>query len=301
MCAVLDAAEWTVWSTTARLVVTDAEALPAARAIVVDQLAAIDQACSRFRDDSEIRELERSGGRPVHVSPLLGELLAAALAAARRTNGDVDPTVGTALAELGYDRDLAQVAGVSIRLRSRPVPGWQQVQQRGRWVQVPEGVGLDLGATGKAFAADRCAAMVADRLNVGALVSLGGDIATAGPAPYGGWRIRVQDLPGDPSCTIALPAAAAVATSSTQHREWRNGADVLHHVLNPRTGRPAARVWRSVSVAAGTCVEANTLTTAALVRGQTAIDWLTTLGAPALLVRADGGVVRLGGWPESNS
>src|SRR5262245_46148194 len=111
--------DWTVWSTTASLVVTDSECLADAQALVIDQLATIEQACSRFRDDSELRQLERSGGGPVPVSPLLAGLLAASLEAARRTEGDVDPTVGTALAELGYDRDLSLVASSGTRILVR--------------------------------------------------------------------------------------------------------------------------------------------------------------------------------------
>jgi thiamine biosynthesis lipoprotein len=292
-------AQWSVWSTTARVVVTDPALLPDAEALVRHTLALVDEACSRFRDDSELVALRPSAGRPVRVSPLLAELIEAALAAAERTEGDVDPTIGGALSGLGYDRDLSQLPryAAAMPIVVRPAPGWRQVRLTDGQLTVPPGVELDLGATAKAFAADRCAHLVARECGVGVLVSLGGDIATAGPAPEGGWRVLVQDQPGDPQCTVAIPAGAALATSSTASRRWRRGDRILHHILDPRTCQPAPVVWRTVSVAAFSCLDANTMTTAALVRGHRAPDWLRQQGFAARLVTADGHVVTVGSWP----
>jgi len=286
------AAEWEVWTTTARIVVTDGDSLGDARALAEAQLNAIDVAGSRFRVDSELRACT---GRTSRVSPLLADLVRTALEAAEETQGDVDPTVGSALVELGYDHDLSDMDGLPVRVR---VPGWQRIRLDRRELTVPKGVELDLGATAKAFAADRCARLVNAYLHVGVLVSLGGDIATAGETPAGGWRVLVRDQPADPSCTVSIPAGTAMATSSTRSRTWRRNGLALHHILNPRTGWPADPVWRSVTVAAPTCVAANTATTAALVRGAQAPGWLRSRNVPARLVRADGEVVTLGGWPE---
>ncbi|MCM4078427.1 FAD:protein FMN transferase [Paractinoplanes hotanensis] len=296
-----DTAQWNVWGTVARVVVFSraaaASAAGEAAAIVRAELAAVDEACSRFREDSELRAACRAG-RPVVVTPLLAALVGAALTAARETAGDVDPTVGGALCGLGYDRDFAALTGrpVAPAVRVFPTPDWRSVRLRGRELTVPDGVLLDLGATAKAFAADRAAARVARELGVGVLVALGGDIATAGPAPDGGWRVLVRDGPEDPSCAVRLPAGAALATSSTVSRTWGRPGELLHHIVDPRTGRPATRVWRTVSVAATSCLRANTLTTAAIVRGH---------GAPALLGRAPSRLVtpslevlRRGGWPS---
>jgi thiamine biosynthesis lipoprotein len=291
-----DTAQWSVWGTVARIVVTDPARLAEAAGIVRAELAAVDAACSRFRPDSELNAACRAN-RPVRVSPLLAELVAAALDAARRTGGDVDPTVGAALCGLGYDRDFAALTGrrVAPAVRIYPTPDWRAVRLRDRELTVPHGVLLDLGATAKAVAADRAAALVALRLGTGVLVALGGDIATAGPAPDGGWRVLVQDRPGDPRCTVCLPAGAALATSSTTGRTWGRPGELLHHILDPRTGRPAPTVWRTVSVAAYSCLLANTLSTAAIVRGHEAPALLD--GVPSRLVTADLDVLRLGGWP----
>ena len=230
-----------------------------------------------------------------------------ALRAARLTDGDVDPTVGAAMSAAGYDRDfqLIEPNGPPLSLTVRQVPGWREVRLDGRSLILPKGVQLDLGATAKAWAADRSAARIASQLGCGVLVSLGGDIAVAGPPPAAGWRIRVQDVTGAPGDPPAGPYAliairdGGLATSSTAARRWQRGGDVLHHILDPRTGLPAEPVWRTVSVAAGSCADANAASTAAVIRGRRALGWLTRLGLPARLVDATGAVFTVAGWPDS--
>jgi len=299
----LGVAEWSVWTTTARLVVTEESALAEATAVVFEQLAKVDAAANRFLAGSEVSRLARGTGTPAAVSPLLAELIGVALAAAAATGGAVDPTLGGPLLDLGCpDLAAAEPTGPTAG-PDRPQPSvrrrtsWRDVRLDGRMVTLPAGTLLDLGATAKAHAADRCAVAVADRFGCGALVSLGGDLRAAGPPPDGGWQVLVQDGPDEPASQVRLAGAAAVATSSTLHRTWRQGGTVRHHVLDPATCRPAAPVWRTASVAADTCVRANTWSTAALVRGHAAERDLRRAGVGARLVAADGAVVRLGGWP----
>ncbi|MGV9838816.1 FAD:protein FMN transferase [Nocardia niigatensis] len=401
MTAALDrtaATEWQVWSTTARVVVTDPAALRPARTLIRAHLAEVDAACSRFRIDSEISRLCRAAGQPTRISPLLSSHLHAALTAARDTGGDLDPTIGATLIALGYDRDFtlllpdssvraaakagkpdahtpiraeatsaaagdsttaqpesgttdaavdgpgsrrtvpsaaaapsvvdgsadaavaseqranaARLGGfgiagldggaagrrVSVALTSRPA--WTDIRVEGELVSVPAGVLLDLGATAKALAADDCARLVAQRFGCGVLVSLGGDIATVGPAPEGGWQVLVEDRPGEPRSRIALPEGAALATSSTLRRRWWRGGSLVHHIVDPRTGVAADPVWRTVSVAAGSCLAANTAATAAVVRGRDAVTGLRAQGLPSRLVSRDGRVITLCGWPQAVS
>ena len=296
-------ASWRALGTLVQLVVTEPAALPEARHLLENDLAEVDAACSRFRADSEIRAL---GGGQQRISPLLAEALAVALRAARLTDGDVDPTVGAAMSKAGYDRDFQHIEpnGPPLSLTVRKVPGWRAVRLDGQSLILPAGVRLDLGATAKAWAADRSAARITSQLGCGVLVSLGGDIAVAGPAPDGGWRIRVQDVTGAPGDPPAGPYAliairdGGLATSSTAARRWQRGGDVLHHILDPRTGLPAEPVWRTVSVAAGSCADANAASTAAVIRGRRALGWLTQLGLPARLVDATGVVFTVAGWPD---
>lgn len=299
-------ADWTALGTQVWLVVTDPDMLAAGRRLLAADLAQVDAACSRFRPDSELMSLTAAAG-PVQVSPLLAEAIGVALRAARLTGGDVDLTVGTAMVAIGYDRDFAQLpaSGPPVTLAVRAVPGWQQVhldEQAGR-LSLPRGVQLDLGATAKAWAADRSAARLAATLGCGVLVGLGGDISVAGEPPPGGWRVRVQDVTGRPEDPPVGPAAVVaiqdggLATSSTTARRWRRGGEVLHHILDPRTGLPVPDYWRTVSVAAATCVDANTASTAAIIKGRDAVAWLANSGLPARLVDAAGNVQAVNGWP----
>jgi thiamine biosynthesis lipoprotein ApbE len=299
-------ADWKALGTMVQLIVTDPGRLADGRRMLEADLDAVDAACSRFRPDSELVALD-SAPAPVELSPLLAEAVAVALRAARLTDGDVDPTVGAAMAAIGYDRDFALVpaSGPPLTLRVRSAPGWRQVQfnEQTRILVLPAGVRLDLGATAKAWAADRSAARLAAALGCGVLVSLGGDIAVGGQTPPGGWRVRVQDVTGRPEDPPVGPSAVVairdggLATSSTTARRWRRGGDVLHHILDPRTGLPAPACWRTVSVAAASCVDANTASTAAIIRGRAAPGWLTSLGLPARLVDEAGHVHTIAGWP----
>ena len=299
-------ATFDVFGTTGTLTVTRPAALIAARGLVAAELANIDLACSRFREDSELSRLNGADGAATRVSELFAEALEVALRAARLTDGDVDPTCGRALIELGYDRDFAEINPASIRISpvAAPVPGWRRIGYEPllRLVHVPQGIVLDLGATAKAWAADRCATKVAEGLDCGALVSLGGDVAAAGPPPAGGWRIRVTDHhaadDSAPGQTVAIHSGG-LATSSTTVRTWPLGSSrrMVHHIVNPATGESACSRWRTVSVAAATCVDANTASTAAIIRDDRAPQWLESLALPARLVAVDGHVVHTAGWP----
>ena len=293
---------WRALGTTAEVVVTDADALSRAHRAVLAEVAAIDAACSRFRPDSELVALNAAAGGPVPVSPLLGEALDVALDAARRSGGTVDPTVGAALVAAGYDDDFARLPADGPAIVARPAPGWRKIRRhRGaRTVTVPRGVQIDLGATAKALAADRAARAAALAApGVGVLVSLGGDVAVAGPPPGDGWPVGIADdhRDGRPAATILL-REGGLATSSVTQRRWRRGGRVMHHILDPRTGAPVAPVWRTVSVAGASCVEANTASTAAIVWGAQARRRLARAGVHARLVSADGRVETTGGWPR---
>jgi FAD:protein FMN transferase len=314
-----------VFGTTAVLLVTSHQAADRARAIADELLAKVDAACSRFRPDSELSRLNAAGGAPVAVSQTFTDLLAAALRAAELTGGDVDPTCGAALTALGYDRDFAGLpaagpagsvgpadqpsSGITgaapLLSQVRLVPGWRSVHlgHRARLVRLSHGALLDLGATAKAWAADRCAEQIAAALGCGVLVSLGGDVAVAGPPPAAGWRIRVTDDSAAPDSapgqTVTI-TSGGLATSSTTVRTWQQGDRRVHHIINPATGAPATSCWRTVSVAAGTCTDANTASTAAIIRGGAALGWLHDLGLPARLVRLDGTTLTTAGWPADD-
>lgn len=286
-------ASWPLWSTFAEVVVIDPDTIEEAANLLDAYLREVELATSRFRADSEIRRL------PPVVSDLLARHLDAALWAAGLTEGRLDLTVGTALRELGYDRDLDLIGldGDCPVAVVGPVPGWRRVRLLGNRLEVPASVELDLGATTKALAADEGAALINRRLGTGVLVNLGGDLATGGPAPEGGWSVRVE-ADGAPPVEVSIQAGAALATSSTRRRRWTLGGAEWHHLIDPATGGSVSPVWQAVSVSAQTCLGANVASTAAIVMGESGLGWLQDRGLPARLVHADGSVRRTGGWPE---
>ena len=302
------AAEWRDWTCLVRVVVTDPAALDQARHVLEDLMGAVDIACSRFREDSELCAVDAAPGRWTYVSPLLEELLAVALEAARRTNGAVDPTVAVSLVGLGYDRAVHEIPSDAPTYPT-PAPGWRSVEldRDLHRVRIPAGVHLDLGATAKAWTADTAAAEITARTGSGCLVSIGGDIAVAGPAPDRGWRVRVEDVtgrPGDPAsgpATVVRLRAGGLATSSTVSRRWQRDGLSLHHVVDPLTGLPPTPHWRTVTAVADSCLLANTLTTAAIVRGADAWPALRAAGVPVRLVTVGGEVLTVGGWPASGA
>ncbi len=279
-------------------------AVGAARVVIED----FDSACSRFRPDSELMAVNAGAGAPVGVGTTLLDATEAALAAAEATNGVVDPTVGGALLALGYDRDFDAVLSLSPdrptpRVLARTVPGWRTValdRDRGT-IRLARGASLDLGASAKALAADRCAAGAHEATGVGVLVSLSGDIGIAGPAPEDGWVVRVADDhragPQAPGQTI-LVADGGLASSSTTTRRWSTTKGAVHHLIDPATGEPAEGPWRTVSVAAASCLAANVASTATIIGGLERLAWLRGLGLPARLVGHGGETAHVNGWPS---
>jgi FAD:protein FMN transferase len=304
-CATLEA-----FGSSAQVAVAEAGALETARAVVERIVVEFDHACSRFRADSELSAVNAAAGAAVRVGPVLLEAVTVALRAAQLTGGDVDPTIGRALISLGYDRDFAAMSragsGVAMSPGARPlasVPGWRTVtvDPERSTIRVVGGVSLDLGATAKALAADRAAAEASAAAGCGVLVSFGGDLAIVGPAPPEGWRIRVTDdhragfdAPGQ---WISL-SSGGLATSSTAVRRWHTDAGTAHHLIDPLTGRSVESVWRTVSVSASSCLDANIASTATIVRGEKAAPWLEALALPSRLVRTNGTVRHVGGWPS---
>ena len=252
--------------TTAELTLADETYADEAEVLMRKRLHEIDRAASRYRPDSEIALVEAMGG-PRRVSALLSGAIHTALAAARETGGLVDPT-------------------------TRPgTPGtWSVVRldPHRRLLDMPAGVEIDVGATGKAFMSDRIAREVHRATGTAVMVNLGGDIACAGGQS---WHIGVaDDHRASGADQVVRIQSGGVATSSTTVRPG--------HIIDPTTGDPVRSPWRTVTVAARTCVTANTASTAAIVMGEQAPKWLAARGLPARLVARDGTVIQVGGWPS---
>jgi thiamine biosynthesis lipoprotein len=288
------------WSCSVRLVVDDPAALAPATDDLHTILANVDAVASRFRRDSALSIANRGAGRPTAVPKLLVELVGVALGAAQQTGGAVDPTLGLAMQHIGYDRDIAAVAanGAALDSDAPRLGAWRSVRLHRQvgLLTVPAGVALDLGATTKAWTADHAAHALATRYDTAVLVELGGDLAVAGHRPDG-WCIQVAEREGRGG-QLVLVRHGGLATSTTTVRTWNRGGQQLHHIVDPTTGLSSDGPWRTVSVAAPRALAANVASTAAIVRGTDAVDWLTSRGLPARLVARDGSVTTTPGWPR---
>jgi thiamine biosynthesis lipoprotein len=240
---------------------------------------------------------------------VLNAAMTHALRVAAATDYLVDPTVAAAVIAAGYDSDIADVIARATTTNpwsiaeATAAPGaWRVRHDRDAAVlTVPAGVGIDLGATAKALAADRAAARILRMVGGGVLVGVGGDIAVAGNAPEGGWRIAIGDdhRAGSATHQQVSITSGGLATSSTVARRWRTSSGWAHHIIDPRTGRNPDPCWRSASVAAASCVDANAAATAAIVLGAAAPDWLRRQGLPAQLINIDGAATAVVGWPTA--
>ena len=290
------------WSCTVRLVVDDPAALTPATADLHALLDRVDAAASRFRADSPLGRANARAGRPVPVPWLLVDLVDAALRMAAHTGGAVDPTVGLAVRRIGYDRDIAEVAADGPEPPpAAPARSWRAVRldRTAGLLTVPAGAALDLGATAKAYTADLAADTLSRRYGTPVLVELGGDLALAG-SRADGWCLQVAEREDGPGQLVQLHRGG-LTTSTTTVRRWLRGGRPVHHIVDPRTGAPAAGPWRTATVAADDALHANAASTAAIVLGERAPAWLAEHGYAARLVGTAGEISTTTGWPVASA
>lgn len=258
-------------------------AAEAALAEVPGWFAAWERALSRFRSDSELVALNhQAGAGPMPVSATLWAVIGSSLEAARLSGGLVTPTLLDALERAGYDRDFAALeretaAAAPGSARPTSVNDWRLVQLDAarRTVALPRGLRLDLGGFAKGWAADT----TVRRLEaVGpALVDVGGDIAVSGPQLDGSpWPIAVADpfAPDEP-LDLLMIRAGGVATSGRDYRRWRRGGVEAHHIIDPRSGEPAATDVIAATVVAPSVQEAEAAAKTILILGSDAgMAWL---------------------------
>ena len=286
------------WGMTGTLATQDPDREHDAYDILESWIGEIDRSCNRFHPDSELSLANALGGE-VEVSATFERALLAARAASDLTDGLCDPTVLDALEALGYDRDFTELAGGSERRdEPRPAPGpsaWS-INAVDHVLRLKPGTRLDLGASAKALLAD---AVLEDLRGAGgALVEVGGDVAVDGEGPDGPWVIGIStslEIRGDEP-RISLHRGG-IATSSTSTRSWQRGGMTVNHIVDPRTGECADGPFETTTVAGPDCVSANALATAALLWGEQAANRITDVGASGRLVRRDGSVAFVGGWP----
>ena len=284
-------------------------------------LREVEARLTRFNASSELMRLNQQAGRPFDATPILFDCLSIALATAERTNGLFDPALLPHLEAAGYDRDFDEIAHRDIGMVEKvlPVTGrWREIQLDAARAQItlPAGVQIDLGGIAKGWAADYLADhILAPYAN--ALINIGGDLRVrGGDAPETLWAIAIDnpllsDADNEEHLAIVTPGRGGVASSGANRRWWFQGQRVSHHLIDPRTGRPA-QVWTppeterdersgamliaAATAFAETATEAEVAAKIALLRGfphaLEAVDdaWTATPGTgTALLVALGGG------------
>jgi len=286
-------------------------ALPAsnldrARSIVQAEIRAVDTACGRFTEGSELTQVNQSDGQWVSVSSLLGEVIDVAVDAAEHSDGALDPTCARILEMLGpCSGDPGRGWGdprLPLGSASSPAGLWRSVTRHpsGRAVRLDDGVHLDLSVIANALCADHAAAKVTAELGGGVIVHLGGDVAANGSCPDGGWRVGVVD--DGRGSSSAGDCMMGVRTGGVAHvccpERSVIGPDLRRCVVHPVNASAGDPVWNMVTVAAPSCVDARVAVTVAVVRGARAIPWLSRRGVSARLVRHRGEVLELRGRPD---
>ena len=292
--------QFSTWGLSGTLATQSPSQLDFARTRLWHWIDLFDESCNRFRADSEISRLNAHGGAPFDLSPTLELALDAAVTACNATQGLCDPTVLPALVALGYDRDYDQLASHHVVLGAAlksPGIAALHLDREGHRVTLDRDCQLDLGASAKALVVDLVARDVA--VHGGVVVELGGDVTVSGRGPQGPWIVAIADrLTLNGTEPRVYVAGGAIATSSTVVRTWRAGDQIVNHIVDPRTGSYARGPYATATVAAATCVLANAFATAALLWGDDAAFHLTRAGCSGRLVRLDGSVEFVGGWPR---
>lgn len=296
---------WSDWSCRVRVTVTRPDVLVFAKQHLATVMADVASSADRFNAYSDVSRINGRAGQMVPVSRRTLALLETALDSAAETGGAVDPTVGAHVMRAGYDSDIEAIRDRLISLPEAagepPQADWTRVQMDLglSLAGVPAGFALDLGATAKSWTADVAAHAIAAGLGTGVLVEIGGDVSVAGHKDNP-WQVQVCERAGEPGQRVGL-TRGGLATSSTIARTWRTASGDAHHVIDPRTGRPSQGPWRTVTVWGPSAVQANTASTAALILGDEAVDYLRDSDLSARLVSTDGQITTLGDWPEAKA
>ena len=233
---------------------------------------------SRYRPDSVIAQVNSSAGRPVRLDAETAALIDFAAHCHRLSGGAFDITSGVLrrVWRFAAGATLPESAAVdAVRTRI----GFEKLNWQAPTLTVPSGMEIDLGGLGKEYAVDRVLALAATQAPGAVLVNFGGDLASSGPPVTGPWRVGVErpDSRCEPRLLLEL-SVGGLATSGDTHRFLVVDGVRYGHIMDVRTGWPVREAPRSVTVAAGTCVEAGMLATLAMLKGAEAESFLDAEG-----------------------
>jgi thiamine biosynthesis lipoprotein len=239
-----------------------------------------EQSLSRFRETSELNQLNRSAGIPFPVSETLWNVLQEALTSEQLSFGLVTPAVLDALVTAGYDRSFNVLAPTSAYLSPDHfaqvgVLSEVQLDESSRTVYLPPDLHLDFGGVAKGWAADQASRKLS--AFGPALVNAGGDIAISGPQSNGDpWPIGITDpFDSESNLEVLMIDRGGVATSGRDYRRWQRDGIWKHHIIDPRTGIPAQTDILTATVIAPSAVDAEVAAKVALISGSRAgLEWL---------------------------
>lgn len=283
------------------VVIAPEAALSAALQLTRDLFAEWEGVFSRFRPESELSRLNAAAGFRTPVSPLMLTVLSRALDAARATRGVFDPTILQRMLQIGYDRSFESLAPhLPAAYGSQPAQtgGWRNVEvnEARRHVRLPAGVGLDFGGIVKGMAVDAALDLLEEQHMAPAMVNAGGDLAVRGLPPESSfWPIAV---PGKDEGWVIGLERGAVATSGVARRRWMQGDQQRHHLIDPRTGEPAASSLWSVTSLAGACAQAEVAAKTTLILGrEQGARFIEEARLGALMIADSGEWSAAGAWP----
>ena len=292
-------AQFRAMGTTVSLLLPDAQlhiGVEATRNLFVEW----EQTLSRFLPESELSRLNQQAGTAVNVSPLLFHVLQAAWNAARETEGLFDPTLLTQLIHIGYDRTFDDIPAVIPASEQTLLAGgaWREIrlERRRRRVTLPAGAGVEVGGIAKGMAVDAALAHLHTLGIQTALVNAGGDLAVMGlPLGYEHWPLAIAGK----NRAWSIPFQyGALATSGVDRRHWQQGTLTRHHLIDPRSGESAQSGLWSVTVAAGSCQQAEVAAKVAFLLGaEQGRTFLNDHGLSGLLIHNDGSWTCAGSWP----
>lgn len=229
---------------------------------------------TRFSQQSELTQLNRSSGEWFDASPELFEVVELAIRMHHETHGLFDPGVLDALLQAGYNRsmdDLRREGAMPADETDRQLKSnftAVQLDSLNRRILLPQGTHIDLGGIAKGWIAEQAASLLARYSNTCA-VSAGGDMVLIGlPEGETTWSVGLEDpLYHDRDLAMLKVGPGAVATSSITKRRWKQGDQMQHHLIDPRTGKPAVTDWLSVTVVSPSAAEAEVYAKALLILG----------------------------------
>jgi thiamine biosynthesis lipoprotein len=273
-----------------------------------DFIDASERRFTRFSDDSELSGLNRAAGIWFRASPELIELVSMAHRFHNQTRGLFDPAILTDLRRLGYDKSMdeirisgqisGRISGVNpgyespregfLDDRERPVFQHVKIDPAKGQIWMPPDMQLDLGGIAKGWIAEKAAAILS-KYSCTCAVNAGGDMFLVGlPAGQEVWEIGLEDpLHPEQDLAILKIKPGALATSSITKRTWVQNNLVRHHLIDPRTGRPAETEWLSMTVIAPHAATAEVYAKALLIAGKQDIQSIANNRAEIIFIGVD--------------